>query len=171
MSQRFTKMFMSLLAMLGLAMVAAPAQAVNTTWIFKGSCIDCGTTPVPVTGTLTVANYTAGAALSTANFVSFSYSSPLVSNFNVTSVVSFYGSLNTGASSMGLFTFAGGLPKLFSTNSTGVWSLIDPVPNDIGTGGTWALASVPEVATWAMMLVGFGGLGAMTRRRRTALAI
>jgi hypothetical protein len=29
---------------------------------------------------------------------------------------------------------------------------------------------VPEAATWAMMLVGFGGLGAMLRRRRAALA-
>jgi hypothetical protein len=28
---------------------------------------------------------------------------------------------------------------------------------------------VPEPATWAMMLVGFGGLGAMIRRRRQAL--
>jgi len=28
--------------------------------------------------------------------------------------------------------------------------------------------AVPEPATWAMMLVGFGGLGALLRRRRTA---
>jgi len=30
--------------------------------------------------------------------------------------------------------------------------------------------AVPEPATWAMMLVGFGGLGAMLRRRRTVFA-
>jgi hypothetical protein len=30
---------------------------------------------------------------------------------------------------------------------------------------------VPEPATWAMMLVGFGGLGAMLRRRRSAPAV
>ena len=29
-------------------------------------------------------------------------------------------------------------------------------------------AGVPEPATWAMMLVGFGGLGGLLRRRRTA---
>ena len=34
----------------------------------------------------------------------------------------------------------------------------------IGAGG------VPEASTWALMLVGFGGLGAMLRRRRTAIA-
>jgi hypothetical protein len=32
-----------------------------------------------------------------------------------------------------------------------------------------AFAPVPEPAAWAMMLVGFGGLGAMLRRRRPAL--
>jgi hypothetical protein len=31
-------------------------------------------------------------------------------------------------------------------------------------------AAVPEPATWAMMLVGFGGLGLMARRRRSAAA-
>jgi hypothetical protein len=29
--------------------------------------------------------------------------------------------------------------------------------------------TVPEPATWAMMLVGFGGIGAMIRRRRHTL--
>jgi len=29
-----------------------------------------------------------------------------------------------------------------------------------------APGAVPEVSTWAMMLLGFGGLGAMLRRRR-----
>ncbi len=34
-----------------------------------------------------------------------------------------------------------------------------------------SLTAVPEPSTWAMMLVGFGGLGyAALRRRRTALA-
>jgi hypothetical protein len=32
-------------------------------------------------------------------------------------------------------------------------------------------AAVPEPATWAMMLVGFGGLGAVLRSRRNAIAI
>lgn len=39
--------------------------------------------------------------------------------------------------------------------------------DDISVQGP--LAGVPEPASWAMMLVGFGGLGAMLRRRRTAL--
>lgn len=34
-----------------------------------------------------------------------------------------------------------------------------------------ASAGVPEPATWAMMLVGFGGLGALLRRRRSEAAL
>jgi hypothetical protein len=42
---------------------------------------------------------------------------------------------------------------------------------DTGSIGATLKAGVPEPATWAMMLVGFGGLGAMLRRqRRTAQA-
>jgi PEP-CTERM motif len=38
---------------------------------------------------------------------------------------------------------------------------------DTHTDGTFTTA-VPEPATWAMMLAGFGGLGAAMRRRRVA---
>ena len=37
---------------------------------------------------------------------------------------------------------------------------------DIGSVG-----GVPEPATWAMMIIGFGGAGAMLRRRRGALSL
>jgi hypothetical protein len=38
-------------------------------------------------------------------------------------------------------------------------------------GGTTRGGGVPEPATWTMMLIGFGGLGAVLRRRRAALAL
>ena len=38
--------------------------------------------------------------------------------------------------------------------------------DNLSTGG-----AVPEPATWAMMLVGFGGLGAVLRRRRNQIAL
>src|SRR5665213_553673 len=42
-----------------------------------------------------------------------------------------------------------------------------------GNGGFWsieaAVASIPELSTWAMMLLGFAGLGFMAYRRQSAL--
>jgi hypothetical protein len=37
-------------------------------------------------------------------------------------------------------------------------------------GGTLNIQTVPEPATWAMMIMGFGGLGAVMRRRRSLLS-
>lgn len=37
--------------------------------------------------------------------------------------------------------------------------------------GTWSSLSVPEPATWSIMTLGFGALGATLRRRRAALAV
>lgn len=39
------------------------------------------------------------------------------------------------------------------------------------TGGYCGVHAVPEPATWALMLIGFGGAGALLRRRRGAVAI
>jgi hypothetical protein len=46
---------------------------------------------------------------------------------------------------------------VFSTNVTG---------DNIGDPGVWAIAAVPEPSTWAMMILGFCGLGFMTYRRK-----
>jgi hypothetical protein len=40
----------------------------------------------------------------------------------------------------------------------------------IRIGGVGANGTVPEPATWALMIMGFGGAGAVVRRRRSALA-
>jgi hypothetical protein len=37
--------------------------------------------------------------------------------------------------------------------------------------GSVTSGGVPEPAAWSLMLAGFGGLGAMLRRRRPALAV
>lgn len=51
----------------------------------------------------------------------------------------------------------------FNTNGSGVADL-----RQVRVGGITAAAAVPEPGTWAMMLLGFGGIGvAMRKRRRT----
>ena len=60
------------------------------------------------------------------------------------------------------------------TPSDTITLMIDGVPNGKGSSNAQLFAptpggSVPEAATWAMMLVGFGGMGsAMRARRRTS---
>lgn len=53
---------------------------------------------------------------------------------------------------------------LASSNAGGNFSLDDLTFNGGATGG------VTEPAAWALLIVGFGGVGAAARRRRTALA-
>ena len=57
-----------------------------------------------------------------------------------------------------------------NTNYTFVYSgTLGKTPGNISGNGAFAV--VPEPATWALMLLGFGGMGmAMRRRRRPALA-
>ncbi|HEX2815522.1 MAG TPA: PEPxxWA-CTERM sorting domain-containing protein [Phenylobacterium sp.] len=50
-----------------------------------------------------------------------------------------------------------------SFSYTGTGRFIDPVLDNVTVTGP---AGVPEPASWALMLVGFGGLGVLLRRRR-----
>jgi hypothetical protein len=50
----------------------------------------------------------------------------------------------------------------YEADSVGVLAYRDP-PNFPGLGG-----AVPEPAAWTMMILGFGGIGALLRRRREA---
>ena len=83
---------------------------------------------------------------------------------NTNNQVSFGGvSFSVGGEGYNLYTYGGRTWLLASS--------IDPVgyPQN-GTPGTFSV-TVPEPSTWAMMLVGFGGLGvAMRSRRRPAAA-
>ncbi len=56
-------------------------------------------------------------------------------------------------------------------NDHNVYFAVDAY-NGVNTGTIGAgLGAVPEPATWGLMIMGFGGIGAMLRRRRQAVAV
>ena len=65
---------------------------------------------------------------------------------------------------------------LFDAGTTGVNSITVASRTDttfnfgLSNAGLLSTGSVPEPATWAMMLLGFGGIGAALRRRKLAAA-
>jgi subtilisin-like proprotein convertase family protein len=87
------------------------------------------------------------------------------------------GAVNTTG---GIFRPLNALSAFDGLSSAGDWTLriFDDANADAGALTGWKLSlagaptpgGVPEPATWAMMLMGFGGLGAVLRRRRAALA-
>jgi hypothetical protein len=163
--KRMMRFLTALAALVGLASLATPAAAVS--FEFAGTCIDCTGTG---TGTLVLKDYTIGDTLTTDNFVSFTYSSNLLT-FALTSVDDLTGSL-TGATGPAFVAFHGGgytfdsfVAGPFSPWCTGVTGAC---ASDFGLISSWSLvaASVPEPAIWAVMVLGFGLLGATMRRPR-----
>jgi hypothetical protein len=43
--------------------------------------------------------------------------------------------------------------------------------DNVGAPGVWAITAVPEPSTWAMMLLGFAGIGFLAYRRNTKPAL
>ncbi len=85
-----------------------------------------------------------------------------------------FAQLNVGGTPLGFTQFA--CPNLFSlVNSQPVFNLGTYSLTSIVSGSSTlrissVAAAVPEPATWAMMLVGFGGIGVAMRRRRAVTA-
>jgi hypothetical protein len=111
-------------------------------------------------------------ALNFVNGSTYSDSTPL----DFISLIALSASANAGPPGLGylpgalsayidpMISFGPGID--ISHYSLSVGGVDSPLISDAGAGGA------PEPATWAMRLVGFGGLGAVLRRRRqVALAI
>ena len=76
-------------------------------------------------------------------------------------------------SGLGFNTTAGTSVNLFFQDSVGSYRIntTGPFTSSLVTArSSAAVAAVPEPATWAMMLLGFGGIGVAMRRRRKAVA-
>jgi hypothetical protein len=102
-----------------------------------------------------------------AGFVCFDFTPNIAAN---TSNLTFDINATSGA-----FNFAPGGPHLkilWSNNGTTDQKIGDLFSQDIPfSHETTTVSAVPEPATWAMMITGFGLAGAAMRRRRGALAV
>jgi hypothetical protein len=156
--------------------VAGPANAlipiILSEFTFTGACAvdDCTGDGI---GVLTLENYSLGSPIHTSNFVSFSYKSNLTS-------------LSLSASDVS--EVSGSLPAILPATATVEILVAEVVPffssvdgrwctdcaNDQGQTSIWsagaAAGEAPEPATWAMMLLGFAGLGFVGYSHRKKLA-
>ena len=159
------------------AVVVSPSTYVYN---FKGTCAANDCTGFGV-GQLTL--NTSSTTFSSSNFVSFTYMSNLV-NFTISSPTEF---VTTSGSLINLpgpaqtliqdatYTFVSNLSGSWSVGRT-VFATVDPGPiellqdDDNGPTSVWtAAAGVPEPASWAMMIAGFGAVGCAMRRRKVAV--
>ena len=83
-----------------------------------------------------------------------------------------YGTNTAGTLSGATTIISGSTEGLHSLSGLGTYDYYDFVSTSSSGGRNFLItslqgtASVPEPASWALMLVGFGGLGALLRRRR-----
>jgi hypothetical protein len=160
---------------------AAPARA-DIMFDFSGTCtlLCTGTT----TGVLTLCDtYTFGTDITQADFISFTYLSSAHS-FEITDATSNLiligglnadGSLISGEERLQILgpppaelPFFAAVPGLFQASTTHDEGTIDQGSSFAFTPVTGA---VPEPSTWAMMLLGFAGLGYSGYRRARQAAV
>lgn len=110
-------------------------------------------------------------------FTSPTGTSPTSTGGSSVGYYSLFGSCSLFAGNGGCGAVTWGAPTVFSFGNGGQFSL-DLTDVTFGTpgskivGGTFKLLtpSVPEPATWAMMILGMGAAGAMMRRRRQSVS-
>ena len=140
---------------------AAPARA-DIVFDFSGTCTegDCTT----VSAILTLADtYTFGMDITAADFISFDYSST-INSFDLTDFSSlFEGGINADGSLPGsgvLDIVSPTYYPLFFDDMTSFAATLEGNPGDVGFGTfTPVTGAIPEPSTWAMLVVGFAGLG------------
>ena len=170
-----------------LGLVGASALAVGSA---AGAAVTVDSSTLVYDGPTTVADVTV------IGFTDANLSSPTFSeNLILTNTLAGLYSITLTTSSPGVdFTSAilsglGGPYNLVEINDDGTnefWRLANPITLDPSTytltingtnnsagslGGSITISSpIPEPGTWAMMLIGFGAVGLLYRRRRPALA-
>jgi hypothetical protein len=164
------------------SVVGAQAQATVaempgvSTWNFEAPCWFCSDDTIVGTATLTLQNYVKGSAITTDNFVGFTYTSADLGTLTISpqDSISYIAGSMPGSQPFPQWanfevdwTAASGGSHFFaSQGGDGVSWNVDNV--DGGIPFTWS-SPAPEPASWALMVGGFGLAGAALRRRRTVV--
>lgn len=159
----------------GILLASMPMKANSivsqpTTLTFTGACTDCTNN----LGTLVVSGYSAGTALtlSTANFVSFTYNSSVLTNFSITSPTIFSGVIPASLPAEFSLSIIGTGGEFIANSSLPSWCVGTGTScaSDHGTTFSIAVAAnpTPEPGALTLMILGFGGLGLAGRRRRVS---
>jgi hypothetical protein len=150
-----------LVCVLGALQTGSAITGTTVTYQFVGQCTDCTGTGV---GLLTLQNYTLGTALANSNFVSFSYSSNLLS-FSLTQANSpnLSGTLPATLPAQATVLVDGFTTNpndLLWSHSDGSWCAGSNCTGDNGSSSTWGLApSVPALRL--PMLIGLAAMLAL----------
>jgi PEP-CTERM motif len=152
----------------------------NIVFDFSGAC-SSGCTG-PSTSVLTLSDaYEFGTAVTDINFVSLSYASSDLSftimpsaTTSITGSITSTGAIPTGFSILALSTPIREVIFEQSADDTNFHVTEDhlegPATQDFGTNLV-STAAVPEPSTWAMLLLGFAGIGVLAYRRNTKPAL
>lgn len=170
------KILASLAFSVGMAAAAAPAHAV-TVATFSGPY----SLPGNAGGVIPSGTFAQGSS-------TYDFTFSTLSNYHVLMQMQ-ASSVNTGAAQALSFTLFSGSPGsgVFVASSAGTATAAallkglhsgtyymqlttTGAPKELVTGGLTLLSAAPEPASWALMLLGVGGLGAVARRRRMAAA-
>ena len=156
----------------GCAFTPASAAVVpEMAFSFTGVCSDCDGT---AHAELVLKDYTLGETMGDVNLVSFTYDGTnLLSGFAITPTspgLYLFGVIDgpfPAAENVIVFSTFG----FFTSSSGGGWCAGLVCGGDQGSESQWSTAAgVPEPTTWAMMVLGFGGIGfAGYRASRKAL--
>ena len=157
----------ALVGFLGAVQIGSAISTTTATYYFTGTCSDCTGTGQ---GTLVLQNYTLGSSLTNANFVSWSYTSNLLT-YSVTPAsnpsFSIYGTMPAtlpGASPNAVVIAnqpnAGPTFMDFVAESNGSWCAGHTCADDNGTNGTWSAATpAPTTSVPALGMPALASLG------------
>jgi hypothetical protein len=179
---KFGSVSMAAAAALSFAVVA-PGEAATSVYNFTGTCggsfTDCTGT---INATLTLSNYVEGNDITSGNVVGFSFNDGATHELSRFEIVDwgdasfvdgpdYYFALSAWENINGVDEYRWDVRFDSLDQSWGIYQ-VEVGPYYLGDGPSLTpagVAAVPEPATWAMMLIGFGAIGAFMRRQRSAI--